>query len=225
MSEEKRIELFQDVRFSAPGMERSELRTEILRSIAEPWHQVSEKPLIVLARVAAAVSDDVIMFDRRAGDGLPESALTLWPSGNGFRVSNIFPAEVGFLSPTTYNDLLNDFVERVLRRVAWVPIMDIELSERYGVMSDWIGDRAAEMFAAFSDVANKSAAASDQRDRARWLDFIIEVHRSGNSEMLSANRLARWLIEAEEWPEEFAHQLAAEYEASIELLRRYDGLV
>jgi hypothetical protein len=51
--------------------------------------------------------------------------------------------------------------------------------------------------------------------RDRLFTFLIRAHKD-------AARLARWLIEVEDWPDNKAHALDIEYEFALDLLAEYD---
>ena len=53
-------------------------------------------------------------------------------------------------------------------------------------------------------------------DRERWYAFIVKAH--GHDEKLDTDRLGRWLIQVERWPEDEAHDLVIEYEFGSGLL-------
>jgi hypothetical protein len=72
-------------------------------------------------------------------------------------------------------------------------------------------------------LANKSTGASHPKDKERWFEFLISAHRT--SARLDADLLARWLSEAEGWPEDTAHALAIDYEFALGLLQKYDHML
>ena len=60
------------------------------------------------------LADDVMAFEREPGDDIPASGLMLWHNRDGYKVANIVPLELTELGVARYNDVLNDFVQRIV---------------------------------------------------------------------------------------------------------------
>ncbi|MFJ3057350.1 hypothetical protein [Herbaspirillum sp. NPDC087042] len=212
------IRVFQDLSIVVEG-DSTALRNTLIAGAKDCWHHDTE----VESRVAAIgmESEKVLLAFRRDGDDtIPAAVVTLYPEGtSGFKVTNIVPSETYSLTHLQYNMILNDFVAKVVRVAA--PDCQILLSKDHEGLTDWTSDEAATALVSFSRAANKSTGSSHPRDKERWLAFIVEHHKSHHKK-LDAHMLARWLHEAEKWPEENAHELAIEFESAIELLTFYD---
>ena len=204
------IEVFQDLFLMGPAERLAELR-EALRQRAEaPWCQVEDE------------IPDSMAFGRESGDGIAASSLTLWKTPSGYKVTNIVPIEKSELSVSEYNDVLNDFVDRV------TPVLNdlgfqVEISERERPITDWTSQEAAEALRMFSVGANKSTGSSHPSDQERWFQFLFAAYRAHGE--LDPYLLKRWLEEVEKWPPDVASDLVLEYEFALSLLSEYDRFI
>lgn len=214
----EQIEVFQDMDIKGPITKRSELRAALIAAALKPWRVDPERSAEIARN--AVTSEDVILFRREAGDDYPAAGLTLWGTDDGYRVPNIVPLETGSLTFAQYNTILADFIEHIATPVVEELGFTIITTKSQQTLDDWLSSDAAEKLRRFSRAANKSTGASHPSDERRWFDFLVAVHRAGDK--LDADRLARWLHEAERWDEESAHKLAGDYEQSLALLAFYD---
>jgi hypothetical protein len=135
-------------------------------------------------------------------------------------VSNIVPEELGQLSYSEYNAIMEEFVELFVRSAADQTGAQIELTKADEDLEDWMSPETAKKLRQFCWLANKSTGSGHPADKERWHDFIVSVHREGRD--LDSTTLRRWLHASGEWDEEFSHMLAREYEFARELLARAD---
>lgn len=212
------IDVFQDLTFTVPDGDVAALRQTLIHKAIGVWHHDTEmEARVVDARGRAG---NTMLAFRREGDALIQAAVvTLFPAEGGFKVTNIVPSKMHSLTERQYNAVLADFVQNVVSPA--VPEGEIRLSKDKEGPLDWTSEAAATALWTFSRAANKSTGSSHPMDRDRWLAFVVEHHRSGR-DALSPSRLARWLVEADCWPDDTAHDLAIEFESSIELLNYYD---
>lgn len=154
----------------------------------------------------------------RAKDALrPGAMLILAQKDPGsFYVSNIIPIERHQLENSEYNDVLVEFYENVFKPYADKAGIKHSLTPPEADLERWLDATTAELLRSFSEFANKGRGASHPNDRERWNAFLLAAHRNGGT--LDPATLARWLVEAEQWPPEIADQLAIEYESGLELL-------
>ncbi|KNA32834.1 hypothetical protein ADU20_17400 [Burkholderia pseudomallei] len=213
------IEVFQDLSFSAVDGDWIAQRDALINKATGPWHHDTEMEARVVD--AGVRSGNTMLALRRDGDeSIPAAVVTLFPEGhNGYKVTNIVPRETHALTERQYNAVLDDFIKRVVMPAA--PDCDVRLSKDRESPRDWTSEAAANALWAFSLAANKSTGSAHPMDRARWMAFIVEHHRSGTGN-LNPSLLARWLVEADDWPDDTAHDLAIEFESAIELLTYYD---
>ncbi|MFZ0248278.1 hypothetical protein [Candidatus Binatus sp.] len=142
------------------------------------------------------------------------------PSTALLYVSNIVPTELRELTYDQYNFIVSQFHARFVKPSADSLGIRVELSQPEQTLENWISPKTAKFLRAFSNRANKSTGSSHPKDRERWFDFLIAMHRA--REKLDSGLLERWLTEEEKWPEDIAFDLICEFEFSEGLLRRFD---
>ncbi len=172
----------------------------------------------------------VLAFERRDSADGPSVQVSLWPVkreinqqevGFGYRLGNIVPLEHGSLGIVGYNDALAGFINDVIEPARETMQIMINLTPRKQTLSDWTSDEAADALTQFSNAANMSTGMNHPADAARWRAFVIADHRS-KKKTLSSDKLRRWLIEVERWPEDDADDLTTYWEFGKELLIDYD---
>ncbi|HUY27643.1 MAG TPA: hypothetical protein VMV27_09505 [Candidatus Binataceae bacterium] len=145
----------------------------------------------------------------------PDRPATSW-----LYVPNIGPQEVQQLTLDQYNHILNEFGTRFAKPAADSIGVRVELSSPEQSIEDWLSPESAKLLMAFSHRANKSTGSSHPKDRERWCDFLIALHRAGESP--NVDLLHRWLVEEEKWPDDVVFDLVCEYEFARDLLGRFD---
>ena len=163
-------------------------------------------------------TDAGFAFARDATDGDPPARVFLHYGRGRLRVSNIVPHDVGQLSMSQYNAILDEFAEMVRTHLPSDNQVDIEVTSDEAAITDWVSSDAAKLLDVFSDVANRSIL--HPLDFERWMRFLLQAHREGST--LHSSFLARWLAEELGWPPERAHDLARDYEFARDLLKAYD---
>ena len=206
------IEVFQDLTLTSRDGQRSALRDALHRNAAPPWRHAEERE-----RELPATSREFLAFQRASGDDFPASGLTLCGRPDGYEVVNIVPLEDGELGVSGYNDVLNDFMDRVVGPAARGLSFDVSVTPRKQSITDWTSDEVASALHTFSVCANKSTGAGHPADRKRWFEFLFASHAANSR--LDTELLGRWLVEAEEWPPEIAHDLVDSYQYSMDLLK------
>ena len=141
---------------------------------------------------------------------MPRPALTLCAREDGYEVVNIVPLETDELGVSGYNDILNDFIERVVGPASREIEFDVAVTPRKQSITDWTSDEVASALHTFSVCANKSTGAGHPADRKRWFEFLFAAHAANT--LLDTELLGRWLVEAEEWPPEVAYDLVDRYQ-------------
>jgi hypothetical protein len=211
---QEQIEVFRDMAIHGPIVRRPDLRAALIAAAVDPWMADLERSAEVARN--AVTSNEVILFRRAASDDHPAARLTLWGTDDGYYVPNIVPLETGSLSYSQYNTVLGDFIAHIAAPVVGKFGFTITASAPRQSLDDWISPDTAAKLRRFSGAANKSTGASHPSDERRWFDFVVAVHRAGDK--LDAERLARWLHEAEKWDEDSAHKLAGDFENYLRLL-------
>ncbi len=212
------INVFQDLVIHGAGRTVPQIREVILTKITPPW--LHERDREVETQKYDPGFPNTIAVSRGAQGEVPAIGLVLCATVDGYEVVNIVPQESGSIGIAVYNRVLNDFYRDVIEPAAEDQPWTIELTKAAQELEDWLGGPAAQALRTFSGAANKSTGASHPSDEKRWFKFLIAAHQSGRR--AEAELLWRWLMEVERWPEREAHDLAADYETALSLLRFYD---
>ncbi|GEM_PF-2820750 len=135
-------------------------------------------------------------------------------------VFNIVPTNVGSLTYKEYNTILNEFYKDFIVPLNKISDIDIIKSSDTKTIEDIAGVEVANALKKFSLSANKSTGNSHPMDAERWNYFVCLSFKEGTK--LSADDLARWLEEEDNWSNDLAWELSVEYEKSIDLLNYYN---
>ena len=209
------IEVFQDLFLICAEKQRAELCEALRSGASSPWRHAGERER-ELARASPA-APAFLAFDRRSGDGIAASGLTLRERPDGYTVANIVPLENGDLSVSRYNDILNDFLDRIVNPALTDSDVAVKVTPRRQTITDWTSAAAASALHTFSAYANKSTGTGHPADQERWFRFLFAAYDTDSR--LDTDLLGRWLVEVEDWPPEMAEYLADEYRYSMDLLR------
>ena len=213
------IEVFQDLFLVCAEKRRAELCEALRSGASSPWRHAGERER-ELAR-ASSVAPTFLAFDRRSEDGIAASGLTLREQPDGYTVANIVPLENGDLSVSRYNDVLNDFLDRVVNPALTDSDVEVKVTPRRQTITDWTSSSAASALHTFSACANKSTGTGHPADQERWFRFLFAAYDTDSR--LDTDLLGRWLVEVEDWPPEMAEHLTDEYRYSMDLLRSRAG--
>jgi len=212
-----KLDVFQDLILRLPADRRSQAREALVSSAVLPWAHAKDREHLVHVH---SPDEDIIAFEREAGDGIDAAGLVLWSRDDGYEVVNIVPLEASELEPVRYNRVLQDFVVKVAVPAASAAGFVVEPGPAAQGLGDWLSEDAAAALRRFSVLANKSTGSSHPSDQRRWFSFLIAVHHDPGR--LDTSRLIRWLCEVEGWSPDKAHELAIEYEYGLALLDEYD---
>mgnify|MGYP000865275891 CR=1 FL=1 len=209
------IEAFQDLAIWLDSHTPGEVRDALASQATSPWRHAPEREHHDSLHIEA----EYFAFELEAQGDTPKVGLVLWKDEGQLRVTNVVPVDTGQLSIRQYNHALRLFHERVASPVASRLGLRIEISKDRESLTDWMSSGAADLLRRFSATANKSTGSSHPSDRARWMAFLIAAHKE---RLQIAEKLKRWLIEVDRWPQERAIELVIEYEFGSELLVQYD---
>lgn len=209
------IEVFQDLLLKFPEERRCEVRRALRQHVKAPWRHAEKKE----RDMARAMADDIMVFEYESDDHFPKSGLFLWNDSEGYKVTNIVPLEIDHLSMSGYNDILDDFKNKVIQPASKTSGFRTEVSARRQSITDWTSQEVADALHHFSVLANKSTGSGHPSDQKRWFGFLFSAHKVHGR--LDSTLLKRWLIEAEEWPPDSAADLIHEYEFGMDLLDEY----
>jgi len=217
MPKDTTIEQFRDLHLVGDAANLDKLRKALIAHATSPWCHAVERE-----REAASIAGDgdVILFEHDGADGLSAAGLTLWSRPGSYEVTNIIPLEADRLTHTEYNALLQDFLTRIAGPAAAECGFRVTTTAAQQSLDDWLPKHLADDLRRFSLAANKSTGSAHPYDRQRWFTFLIDMHKANTK--LGTDRLMRWLIEVEGWPEDKAIELVVEYEFAFALLEQYD---
>ena len=212
------IEDFQDLFLRGSAEHCAELREALQRYVKTPWRHAKNRE----QKIAEDSGNcNVILFEREPTNGIAASLLVLSRTSDGYGVTNILPFKKHRLNASEYNDVLNDFANRIAKPASKDSGFQVEDSKRKHAITDWTSQEAARALHRFSMSANKSTGSSHPSDQHRWFQFLFAVHKA-QGKVLDTHQLERWLEEMEHWPSEVATKLVLEYEFALDLLNEYD---
>lgn len=214
------IEVFRDLNINSDQVTLDVIRASFLSAQTDEWVHDDEQEAKL--RRHSVLEGDVLVF-LYDGSIHPKSTLTLWQRDNSYRVTNIVPAEVGQLDAKQYNELLMDFVSKVVNRSNQREALNLGLTDDIRSLDSWTSESAARALSSFSSLANKSTTNSHPSDNQRWEEFVILAHHS--KDKLPVYILMQWLVEVDGWDETSASKLAIDYEQGISLLDAYDTVL
>ena len=209
------IEVFQDLFLICSSERRTALCEALRKNATVPWRHAGERESEL-----ANASPDVyrfLAFERTSGNDLAASGLTLCERPDGYEVVNIVPLDIHELGISGYNDILNDFIDHVVTPASCDAEFDKKVTPRKQSITDWTSCDVASALHTFSVCANKSTGNGHPADMKRWFEFVFAAHDANAK--IDSELLGRWLVEAENWPPEVAHELIDEYQYSMELLK------
>ena len=163
-------------------------------------------------------TDAGFVFARDATNGDPPARIFLHRERGRLRVSNIVPREIGELSMSQYNAILDEFAEMVRTHLPSESQLNMRVTSDEATITDWVSSHAADLLTGFSNLANMSIL--HPLDFERWVRFLLQAHREGST--LHSSFLSQWLVEELGWPPDRAHDLARDYEFARDLLKAYD---
>lgn len=211
---------FQDLYISIPRTSFDEFVAKIEAVFPERWKRDLDKE----STVPSFSDSKMYCFQRIVNDGLDSSLWLAEKDGSSLRVSNIVPTEKSELSISEYNQILNDFFQSSIKSVADEYGAKTELTSAEYSIDDLVNKSAAKALRVFSSCANKSTGSAHPSDRDRWLSFIILAYKDRST--LPPEEVEKFLVE-DGWPQNFAIELAIEYEFGSDLLEKAeksDGL-
>lgn len=122
------------------------------------------------------------------------------------------------MSPTQYNDILREFVERFAKPAARSLGLGVEVSKPDITVKDLFPPDVVQALIDVSRQANRGSLASHPRDKARWQKFVIGAHQAQSE--IGSDILGDWLLQ-QGWTDKAARDLAIEYERGRSLLEQY----
>lgn len=211
------MQVFRDLNVFIPEAKASEFFERLEKLFDEGWSRDLESE-----GRARQLSEPSFRYFRCTTGPRRESAMLAMykKEKDEWYVSNIVPSEKSQLSHDEYNYILEEFFKKYIKPISTELGFACNISDSSQTLEDWIGENAADKLKSFSRSTNRSTGSSHPMDRERWLAFIYAIYNEGRN--LPTDRLLRWLIEEDNWPEEWAHDLVLEYEFALSVLRYQD---
>jgi hypothetical protein len=209
------MKTFQNLSINLNGYDLESFIAQLTKNCGKNWKRAFERE-----ENAKYFNEKAFAFEY-IGENLPNAGLTLFEKEpNIWYVPNIVPIESGQLNVDEYNKLLVDFKESLVDPVIQNIPVNFELTKDQIFLEDIVGKEAADALKRFSSAANKATGHSHPCDEERWFVFLLAAKKSKKE--LSFDVLKATLIE-QGWSEEWAHDLACEFEYSEKLLDFANG--
>ncbi len=211
------IEVFQKLTLVSAGPKPDRIRASLVKHQTSDWiHDAGTEAKIP---ENSAKDKEIILF-RHVGSTLPRALLGLMRSEGGYSVANILPTDKDRLSIPEYNSLLRNFILRVARPAQKALGFESSLTPPVREVDHFIPEAAAGALRAFSNLADKSTSILNFDDAMRWRKFLISVHKQ--DQHLDPEILKTWLVEKGGWKEDFARELAVNYDHGLSAFREFD---
>lgn len=205
------MKTFQNLYIDLNGHDIESFIGQLTKNCGKNWKRAFERE-----ENTKYFNEKAFAFEYIGENGLPNAGLTLFEKDQGiWYVPNIVPIESGQINVDEYNKLLIDFKESLVDPAVQNISIKVELTKDEVFLEDILGKVAADALKQFSFAANKSTGHSHPCDEKRWFKFLLAAQKSGKK--LSFDILKATLIE-QGWSEEYANDLASEFEYSQDLL-------
>lgn len=215
------MKTFQNLYIDLNGYDIDSFIEQLTKNCGKNWKRAFERE-----ENAKYFNEKAFSFEYIGGNGLPNAGLTLFENEKGiWYIPNIIPIEIRELSVDEYNKLLIDFKTSLVEPAIQNTSINFELTKDEIFLENIVGKEAADALKRFSSLANKSTGNSHPCDKKRWFEFLVKAQQAEEKlslERLSFDILKSTLIE-QGWSEEFAYDLAFEFENGRELLDFVNG--
>ncbi|MCP4698026.1 MAG: hypothetical protein GY862_14405 [Gammaproteobacteria bacterium] len=210
------MNIFQNLDIDIQDFSINDFAELLTKHCGEQWERAcdSEKDTRSLGELA-------ICFKRVEDDSGKSAELTLFEKKPGtLYVPNIIPIGLSKFGAAEYNEILNNFVELVLKPAIDGTKVRYCLTRDKISLEDVVGMDTAKLLKKFSFFANKSTGSTHPSDQKLWFDFLVGVSKSRME--LHTDLLEGTLLE-QGWSEDRADKLAVEFEFAQALLNYAEG--
>ena len=171
-------------------------------------------------RTSSLVNNDALLVTIKI-KGLPASTIVLgvYSEGKGVSILNIVPlteSGVSHIDIETYNKILDIFKDDVFQEIHNRHYNSIETNKEDYTIQQII----PKSFDKLNQWLNGYPLSSHQFDTNRWYDFVIALHKSGES--LPLDTLEKYVKERCRWKEEDITKMELRLESHLDLLEYYD---
>ena len=171
-------------------------------------------------RTSSLVNNDALLVTIKI-NGLPASTIVLgvYSEGKGVSILNIVPlteSGVSHIDIETYNKILDIFKDDVFQEIHNRHYNSIETNKEDYTIQETI----PKSFEKLNRWLNGYPLSSHQFDTNRWYDFVIALHKSGES--LPLDTLGNYVKERYRWKEDDITKMELRLESHLDLLEYYD---
>lgn len=172
-------------------------------------------------RTSSIVNNDTLLVNIKI-KGFPASTIVLgvYSEGKGVSILNIVPlpeSGVSQIDIETYNKILDMFKDDVFQDIQNRLYNSIETNKEDYTIQDII----PKSFEKLDIWLNGFPLSSHQLDTNRWYDFVIALHKSGES--LSLDTLGNYVKERYRWNDKDITKMELRLESHLDLLEYYDN--
>ena len=211
------LEVFQDVSFEYPHSTAPKLRQGLAKRISPPWCFDADWEKEVRTRVEEGV--EIVAFSRRSYDNVNSAYLCLYGTSlNKWTIPNVVPQDWGIrFTIRQYNDILNEFIQRILIPELSSQNIDVTVSERFLSLENLMSNESIRHLHSFMSIPAVCADVSHPHDEERLCQLILSLHE--NDPAFNADLFCRWLRDVRSWREEDAQKLATRIDQGLVLLK------
>lgn len=172
-------------------------------------------------RTSSLVNNDTLLVNIKI-KGLPASTIVLgvYSEGKGVSILNIVPlpeSGVSHIDIETYNKILDIFKDDVFQDIHNKHYNSIETNKEDYTIQEII----PKSFEKLNRWLNGYPLSSHQFDTNSWYDFVIALHKSGES--LPLDILGNYVKERYRWKEDDITKMELRLESHLDLLEYYDN--
>ena len=205
------MKIFQNLYIKLNGYDIESFVERLAKKNGGNWKRAFERE-----ENAKYFGEKAFAFECAGENGLLNAVVTLYERNQGvWYVPNIIPIEYGQFTIDEYNKILIDFKSSLVDPAVMSTPIDVELTKDQIFLEDMVSKKAADALKRFSFAANKSTGHSHPLDERRWFEFLLATQES---EKKPSPDLLKTILMEQGWSEEWAYDLASEFEYSEKLL-------
>ena len=171
-------------------------------------------------RNSSLVNNDTLLVNIKNIDPASTIVLGVYFEGKGVSILNIVPlpeSGVSHIDIETYNKILDKFKDDVFQDIHERLNNSIDTNKEDYTIEEII----PKSFEKLNRWLNGFPLSSHQLDTNRWYDFVIALHKSGES--LPLDTLGNYVKERYRWSEADITKMELRLESHLDLLEYYDN--
>lgn len=204
---------YRDLKLIASRNELEQLIKTIETNLRDGWTRARDKEV--------EIKENYFIFTNPRTNSKPKSDLYLkFDSNDYLYVCNIIFLEDVKSNIGQYNSILEDFLTKFIEPIANSSCIEIITTPAERTIDNSMSPELSEVLKRFSRLANKSSGGTHPYDEKRFFDFIIQAH---NEKSLLDESTFEGLLIDEEWPNDYAFELACKYRFGRDLLQKFQS--